>query len=378
MLTPEEKTLLEKYVENHTPDAPYWARVQIVLLADAGWAQADIAATLRLRITPVRTWQRAFNRHRLTVFPETLFLDTPLFAPTEGVGEAGRCLLGEMQQKVQAYWPAAATYTDPLAVHEFRKAIRQSFTIYRVFAPYFLQGTLAHFRRRWRKVMRRLGRSRDITIFLQGLETHLAGDTWSPVERAGLECLRDVWQERLAAANATLQTYLNQEKVRPLLENYGQFLAHGQTSLISPLDTSPAYQIRFVAPRLINDKVIMVRQHHHLVTGGTLAELHQLRIDFKELRYTLRFFAPLLGLPVLSCLYVLEQIQDHLGWLNDARVGLELLDEMQGEETSAAANLYRALLQARADTLRTEFLPLWEKFDSLAWRQNLGLALARL
>ena len=344
MLTPEEKTLLEKYVENHTPDAPYWARVQIVLLADAGWAQADIAATLRLRITPVRTWQRAFNRHRLTVFPETLFLDTPLFAPTEGVGEAGRCLLGEMQQKVQAYWPAAATYTDPLAVHEFRKAIRQSFTIYRVFAPYFLQGTLAHFRRRWRKVMRRLGRSRDITIFLQGLETHLAGDTWSPVERAGLECLRDVWQ----------------------------------TSLISPLDTSPAYQIRFVAPRLINDKVTMVRQHHHLVTGGTLAELHQLRIDFKELRYTLRFFAPLLGLPVLSCLYVLEQIQDHLGWLNDARVGLELLDEMQGEETSAAANLYRALLQARADTLRTEFLPLWEKFDSLAWRQNLGLALARL
>ncbi len=42
MLTPEEHKLLDGFVKRHGPDAPYWDRVQIVLLTAEGMTQEQI------------------------------------------------------------------------------------------------------------------------------------------------------------------------------------------------------------------------------------------------------------------------------------------------------------------------------------------------
>ena len=374
MLTSEERDLLESYIRHHMPDAPYWARVQIVLQTADKTSQEDIAVQAGVPITQVRLGQRAFNKQRMAVFPETLFLPPALFTPDDPVAEAGRCLLQEMQDKIDEHWHAAAAAADHTAVHEIRKAIRQTFTIYRLFAPYFVQGSLLSFRRQWRRVMRHLGRSRDIAIFLENLGEQLAQAQVSEDERAALIGLQEQWEHALAAANKDLIHYLNRRKVTHLRAEYRRFLQDPGSSLFPP--KAPASPVRLVAPLMIAQKLTVVRQDEPLIASGTMAELHQLRIHFKELRYTIRFFAPLLGLPIVFCLNGLEEIQNHLGWLNDVRMGLEMLAENQ--DPDEASRWYQARLQARAKELQSTFAPLWAKFNSREWRQNLGLALARL
>lgn len=374
MLTPEEQHLLEKAASQQPEDSPYGTRLHIVLQTAAGLSQAEIAAQLRLPITQVRLWQRAFNRQRLAAFPDALFLPPPLFGPDDPIAEAGRCLLLEMAARIEQYWDAAAAHADTLAVHEIRKAIRQTFTIKRLLAPYFVQGTLVSFRRRWRRVMRRLGRARDITIFLHNLETYLAHPDLPQNERAALHGLHHYWTEKGAAANDDLIHYLNRPKTARLRSDYHKFLHQSGASLIPPQASQET--VRLTAPLLIMEKFIAIRRQQHLLRSGTMAEMHWLRIQGKELRYTLRFFAPLMGLPVLTCLQTLGEMQEHLGHLNDARVGLMLLTETP--EKVPGGQFYEAVLQAQVNTLRISFMPLWEQFNTQSWRQNLGVALARL
>lgn len=373
MLTPEEYKLLDGFVKRNSPDAPYWNRVQIVLLTAEGGTQEQIASQLGLPIQQVRLGQRAFDKQRLAAFPETIFLPPPLFSPDAAMAEAGRRLLQEMQAKMDEHWVAAATSADTTAVHEVRKAIRQSFTIFRLFGPYFVQGSLADYRRQWRRVMRRLGRSRDITIFLQNLGQCLDQAELSGPERTALCDLHTYWEKEGAAANQALIHYLRRGKVTRLRDNYRRFLGNPGASLIPA--AAAQTPVRFVAPLIITQKLITVRQDEPLLENGTLTELHQLRIHFKELRYTIRFFEPLLGLELMPCLMALEAIQDHLGWLNDTQVALNLLAEI--DETQPGAPLYRAMVEQQGVQLRDTFKPLWDRFNSLAWRQTLGLALAR-
>lgn len=373
MLTPEERKLLDSFVKRNSPDTPYWGRVQIVLLTAEGATQEQIATQLGLPIQQVRLGQRAFDKQRLAAFPETIFLPPPLFSPDDAMAEAGRRLLQDMQARMDEHWDAAATSADPLAVHEVRKAIRQSFTIFRLFGPYFVQGSLTGFRRRWRRVMRRLGRARDITIFLQNLGQCLEQVELSELERTALCDLQIYWKKEGAAATKTLINYLQRGKVARLRDNYRRFLADPGATLIPA--AAAQTPVRFVAPLIIIQKLITVRQDEPLLEHGTLTELHQLRIHFKELRYTIRFFEPLLGLDLMPCLTVLEAIQDHLGWLNDTQVALNLLAEI--DESQPGALLYRAMLEQQGAQLRDTFKPLWDRFNSLAWRQALGLALAR-
>ena len=375
MLTVEERDLLETYAQENTADAPYWDRVQIVLQMADGFPPEEIAPRLGLSVNRVRLWQRVFRKQRLEAFPEQIFLSSPLFAPDAPMAEAGRCLLLALLNKIDQHWPAAALNADPLAVHEFRKAIRQTFTIYRLFAPCFVEGTLADFRRRWRKVMRHLGRARDLTIFLANLHEFLAQAELAAAERADLVQWQEKMAQELAAANQSLIHYLNKDKVQQLHQRYRHFLEHPGAALIPP--TAAQFPVRFEATRLILQKWHNVRRDKHLLTHGTLDELHQLRIDFKELRYTIRFFEPLLGLRLVYCLSVLERIQDHLGWLNDSRVALQLFPAPDESEQVGVA-LYQTVIQNQAESLRLTFPPLWEQFDSLPWRQNLHLALARL
>lgn len=373
MLIPEEHKLLDGFVKRNGPDAPYWDRVQIVLLTAEGATQEQIATRLGLPIQQVRLGQRAFDKQRLAAFPETIFLPPPLFSPDDAMAEAGRRLLQDMQARMDEHWDAAAISADTLAVHEVRKAIRQSFTIFRLFGPYFVQGSLTGFRRRWRRVMRRLGRSRDITIFLQNLGQCLDQAELSEPERTALCDLHTYWEKEGAAANETLIRYLRRGKVARLRDHYRRFLADPGATLIPA--AAAQTPVRFVAPLIITQKLITVRQDEPLLEHGTLTELHQLRIHFKELRYTIRFFEPLLGLDLMPCLTVLEAIQDHLGWLNDTQVALNLLAEI--DESQPGALLYRAMLEQQGAQLRDTFKPLWDRFNSLAWRQALGLALAR-
>jgi CHAD domain-containing protein len=116
------------------------------------------------------------------------------------------------------------------------------------------------------------------------------------------------------------------------------------------------------------------------LAGGTIEELHALRIDCKKLRYALEFFAPVLGAEARVVIDEVKALQDHLGDLNDAQVAVELLSAFL-EGTPAGKEGIGAYIQfceAERERLIRSFPDAWAEFNRPALQQSLLAAVTDL
>ena len=181
------------------------------------------------------------------------------------------------------------------------------------------------------------------------------------------------------AVDANLQQYLGREKWAEFWPQYAEFTGTTGRGALALPPLAP-YKARHLIPGLLYERVAGVRAFDDYGrsphTAADLHQMHQIRIQCKELRYAFEFFSPLLGPEIEPVIVVLEQLQDNLGALNDARVALEMLAKTPGRET--AVTCYRQEKQAEINRLLAEFPPLWEVLNGIEWRRNLALALAVL
>jgi CHAD domain-containing protein len=119
-----------------------------------------------------------------------------------------------------------------------------------------------------------------------------------------------------------------------------------------------------------------VRAFDDRLNGATVNQLHRLRIRFKDLRYALQFFKPLLGQKSEQVLLNLNQAKDILGDLNDTSVAMHLLDDVEGLEDSVSR--YRVFQESEQERLVHAFLPVWKQIEDLQWRRDLAEAIANL
>jgi len=304
------------------------------------------------------------------------------------MAEAARAIFAGQLAIIQQHEAAVRRDADAKAIHETRKAIRRLRTAFRLFTPYFEAGILKPFRRNFKQSMRHMGRSRDLTVFRQNLEQFMEQTAPNAPARAALAAMLPYWQARQDEADAQAQAAVaraaHQRAVAKLLK-LARTPGVGARPTVAP--DSPV-KVRHLAPVHIVKRLAAVRAYDDYVDGASVRTLHQLRIQFKELRYTLEFFLRLMG-PWLSpsmgpvmggesgeLVTFLDQVQDHLGDLNDARVALELLREMpdQGD----GVHLYRAAQEEELATLARSFNVVWATFDDPSWRYNLVTALAAL
>ncbi len=293
--------------------------------------------------------------------------------PDMPIAELGRQMLAAQLAIMQTYLPILQQGPEVTAVHETRKAIRRTYTAVRIFHPYFEPGLLDGYRKRLRKLMKRLAPCRDTAVFLDKLQLFAAESG------AELAELLAYWQVQKTAVDANLQQYLGREKWAAFWPQYAEFTSTTGRGALALPPLAPV-KARHLIPGLLYERVAGVRAfdeygRSHL-TAADIHQMHQIRIQCKELRYAFEFFSPLLGPEIEPVIVVLEQLQDNLGALNDARVALEMLTHTPGRETAVAQ--YRQEKQAEINRLLTEFPPLWETLNGIEWRRNLALALAVL
>ena len=108
--------------------------------------------------------------------------------------------------------------------------------------------------------------------------------------------------------------------------------------------------------------------------------LHALRIDFKQLRYALEFFVPVLGLEAKLVIEEVKTMQDHLGDLNDAKVATQLLREFltAGEDGRQGIVGYLQNREAEKERLLETFPVAWQRFNREETRRNLAHTVAAL
>jgi len=228
------------------------------------------------------------------------------------VGEATRKLLRPLFLRMQLH--ESGTYLgDPEELHDMRVMIRRMRTAFRMAKPYLDLTDLAAIRKGLRKTARILGAVRDMDVFRQKTEAYLAK---SGVDRDELAPLIRVWDVEYARRRNEMLNYLNSKQ-------YGRF----KQALWARLDThlpdrAVAASVRETVPAIVDQQLETLLAQGELIErpGAPLSAYHQLRIDVKHLRYTLRFFRDVLVPEVKGALKMLEALQDTFGDLQDAAV----------------------------------------------------------
>ncbi|UCG26110.1 MAG: CHAD domain-containing protein [Chloroflexota bacterium] len=380
MLDVEDRAKLTAFVKQSPPGGPYLKRALIVLSADDGATQEMIAAELNVPITRVRQMLRAFNREGIMLFPDSIW-SMVFYAADEPIIDMARKIIFSLTAKLEAYEPELKRETSVKAVHETRKTVRRMRTALTLFESYFEDGLLRKYRKRSRKFMRGLGRSRDVAVFHLKLEDVVmqgtATDGLTDGERATLQELAQYWQGQQAKIDHKVRRRLAKGKYQRLLDDLASF-GCGHSGRPAPMDPWTPRKARHLAPIMIYDKLASVRALGDQIEGSSLDQLHALRISCKELRYTLEFFEPLLGPPAAECIAAVKRILAHLGDVNDARVHLKMLDGIQEPAIAGSVELYRRIVEDQLKRLRESFPAVWLEFDQQAWREQLALAVAVL
>ena len=318
-------------------------------------------------------------RHRCLGFSNGLFLTCAIprpcyniqmqeiaFSVDELVPEAGRTLMAEMLGRILAYDKQVRLDADMTAVHEMRKSIRRTFTCFKLFGPYFEPGVLRQYKRPLGRIMRRLATSRDLAVFRLKLAA------FNEANDQAYEDLAAYFDVEQQVADTLLIRYLEKPTRRAFFASYLAFTESrglGVRALDRPGMRST---IGHHLPVLIFTRVATVRAFEDGLSDASLKELHRLRIQFKDLRYALQFFAPLLGGEASSIFLDLKALQDILGDLNDTNVALQLLNVVPDREVSVAR--YRQHQREEQVGLLAAFEPAWEQFDRPQWRRALAKA----
>ena len=121
------------------------------------------------------------------------------------------------------------------------------------------------------------------------------------------------------------------------------------------------------------DRMLARRRRRLLKEGATLAtandlERHQVRIAAKKMRYTAEFFQSLYGSKEMAPLIAgLLDLQDTLGWLNDAATAGRLLRELRDQTPGIAEStgFIRGYLAARVQYEQRKIRPLWLRVQPL-------------
>lgn len=290
--------------------------------------------------------------------------------PELPIAEAGRSIMANELAIIQSHWPALRLSADVTAVHETRKALRRTFTLFKVFAPYYAPGTLQNRHDELRKVMRRLAPCRDVAVFQLKLAAYNAA-----AERP-LNDLADYWGYRQMRADGTLREYLDRRSTISIVDRFAHLAQTPGAGLPDESPKTAPLLVRHVLPGLIFNRIGNVRAWGDLLPTATLKQFHQLRIQFKELRYTMSFFEDIIGDNAGQLMDALRGIQEILGDLNDASVAIDLLEEMK--HLRAESTIYTSFQHSELERLMAEFRPLYAEFDRPKIRRELAVTLANL
>jgi CHAD domain-containing protein len=244
--------------------------------------------------------------------------------PDTPVEEAARHVLFVRLQVVQEYLPRAALEADQDIenVHQLRVGTRRADAALRIFAGCLPKKNYRKAKRRLKRLRRAAGAARDWDVFLADL---LGREQKADAKhRGGLDFLIGYALGQRSAAHADLEALYQDEG--PTFET---FLARTIEAIRPPNgQSSPAILVDLARPMLF-DRLKELEQAA-LADLSDYAQLHQVRIAGKRLRYAMEVFADCFDPTFRDTLYPrIEQLQEILGRANDSHVATERLIDLR-------------------------------------------------
>ena len=262
------------------------------------------------------------------------------------LAEAARHVLAVRLRVVGEALPRAVHEADrdPEHVHQLRVATRRADAALRIFAGCLPRKAYKGARKRLRRIRRAAGAARDWDVFLIALRERAAGQPAK--EQAGLDLLTGYALGQRAAAQAQLETIGQEEGPR-----FGGFMAATLEAVQPPGEEGAATLLGHARP-LLSALLFNLEQ----AAAGNLndyAQLHQVRIAGKRLRYAMEVFAPCFDASFREGLYPrVEEMQEILGRANDSHVAEARLLALRERLRRSAPREWKRYQPAVAGLLR--------------------------
>jgi CHAD domain-containing protein/transposase-like protein len=403
-------------------------RALIILLSADGTPVSAIKKAVKISDSQIYRWRRLWKEKRLGIFPdqpaaasdevvetaETVEevavveaaepvppapgVESPRLPlelnekmgvlPDDSMAEAARKVLRFSFERMLLNEPGSRLGENIEAIHDMRVATRRMRSAIQLFRPFFKANAIKPLNHALRDVARLLGEVRDLDVFMDNAQRFVQENP-----ALSLDPLVIVWQKRLNKARRVLIRHLDSKAFAHFVDQFHTFVTTpgaGARALPGP-EEAVAYQVRYIAPRLIYEHYEAVRAYQPLLDDAPLTTLHALRIDFKRFRYTLEFFEEILGPELKTVIKATKAMQDHLGDLNDTHVASGLLVNFIDDQNATYSGVpifmrpdmsgvqhYALATDAAQKRLLETFPAAWADFNRDEVRRALGLAVSVL
>ena len=246
---------------------------------------------------------------------------------------------------------------DPEFVHQARVAIRRLRSAIRLWQPLLPEAFVARFDPLWHELASKLGDTRNWDVFLAETLPALA-DALSG--RINVERLLRHARRRSANSRKASRSALRSAAYSRLLIDF--------SAAVLALPDDAAGSLGGFVPRCLDKRVKRVKERVVAALGDDDVARHSLRVAFKQLRYAVEFFTPILAGPVLVNYHQsASSLQDLLGRLNDLAVASQLAAEAQPGSKGQGIAVW---LAAQTDSLLPELARLLKDFQQqpLPWK----------
>jgi CHAD domain-containing protein len=225
---------------------------------------------------------------------------------------------------------------DPECLHRMRVASRRLRTRLAIFRECLPEGRAMFYRKRVRTLTRALGEARDADVqmihlseFMEGLETRR--------QREGIKrLLLRLSQKRAKYQSSVVKAVTRMDEGRVFAEMEETFRSIlGTLAFEKPAEYSD-YAFRLASSEIRAQLNELLSFEMYVNDPSRSAELHQMRIAAKHLRYAMESFEPLFRIKLKKPIKTAKLIQEILGDIHDCDVWLYYLPVFLEDETSLA------------------------------------------
>ncbi|NQS72322.1 MAG: CHAD domain-containing protein [Desulfobulbaceae bacterium] len=261
--------------------------------------------------------------------------------------EAMQRVYGELLTAMRRNFPGTMADLDSEFLHDLRVAVRRTRSALSLTKGVFSVEALKPFKQGFAELGHATGPTRDLDVYLLSEEASLA--RLHPELRSGLQAyFTDITRQR-RKAQRNMVRFLGSSRVERLLLDWERFLT-ATPPPGGPLADKPIIKLANRIIRKHSQQVL--RDGQNLDANTPDAEIHQLRIDCKKLRYSMEFFSSLYPEDAFAQLVKpLKAVQSILGDFNDLSVQQELLaatirhQDLHKEAKETGKGVHRNALQ---------------------------------
>ncbi len=294
---------------------------------------------------------------------------TVQLTPNMPAAEATKHLLKAILSGIIINQPYIAQDIDTEFLHDFRVSVRRTRAALSQIKAVFPDDDVAAFKRDFSFLGKLTNTLRDLDVYLLAADSYR--EMLPPHMHPAIEPLFNHLRAQRTDALATVVATLNGERYPQIIERWDAFLN-------APIDPTPANALlpieTLAKTRIHRQYRKIVKMGNHLLKHPNDAELHELRLVAKKLRYLLEFFASLFPPKDMKRLIKqLKILQDNLGEFNDVCVQEEFLFNTAlhhppkapwSAETTLAIGALIGVFDAQKTRVKADFAAIFTKFSA--------------